>query len=92
VTAQNVAQTLSAARSLMVSDQRRYFRFHTEFDGHLHSEQGGQVLDVTVKSTDVSIGGMALLLPRPLEPRRLLEVSFKPHGMEKRIHAEAEVS
>jgi CheY-like chemotaxis protein len=92
VTAQNAERTLRAARSLMVADQRRYFRLHAEFDVHLHSEQGGQVLDVSVTSTDVSVGGMALLMPHPLEPRRLLEVSFKPAGLDTRVHAEAEVA
>ena len=91
-TAQNVERTLRAARSLMITDQRRYFRLHTEFDVHLHSEMGGQALDLTAKTTDVSAGGMALRVPHPLEPRRILEVSFKPAGMEKRIHAEAEVA
>jgi len=92
VTVSNVERTLRAARSLMIADHRRYFRLHAEFDVHLHSETGGQVLDVAAKSTDVSIGGMALRVPQPLEPRRILEVSFKPAGMEKRIHAEAEVA
>lgn len=92
VTAQNAERTLRAARSLMVTDQRRYFRLHAEFDVHLHSEQGGQVLDVSVKSTDVSVGGMALRVPHPLEPRRILEVSFKPPGMEAHVQAEAEVA
>jgi CheY-like chemotaxis protein len=92
VTAHNVERTLRAARSLMITDQRRYFRLHAEFDVHLHSESGGQVLDVSAKSTDVSLGGMALRVPQPLEPRRILEVSFKPAGMEKRFHAEAEVA
>lgn len=92
VTAQNAERTLRAARSLMITDQRRYFRLHAEFDVHLHSESGGEVLDLSVKSTDVSIGGMALLVPHPLQPRRILEVSFKPEGMETRVHAEAEVA
>lgn len=92
VTASNVERTLRAARSLMITDHRRYFRLPAEFDVHLHSETGGQVLDVSAKSTDVSLGGMALRVPHPLEPRRILEVSFKPPGMEKRIHAEAEVA
>jgi DNA-binding response OmpR family regulator len=92
VTAANVERTLRAARSLMVSDHRRYFRLHAEFDVHLHSEFGNQVFDMSARSTDVSIGGMALRVPQPLEPRRILEVSFKPAGMEKRIHAEAEVA
>ncbi len=92
VTALNVDRTLRAARSLMITDQRRYFRLHVEFDVHLHSEQGGQVLDVTVKSTDVSVGGMALQVPHPLEPRLRLEVSFKPPGMPTHVQAEAEVS
>ena len=92
VTASGVERTLRAARSLMITDQRRYFRLHAEFDVHLHSEVGGRTLDITVKSTDVSLGGMALRVPRPLEPRRILEVSFKPEGMEKRVHAEAEVA
>lgn len=92
VTAQIAERTLRAARSLMVTDQRRYFRLHAEFDVHLHSEHGGQVLDVSARSTDVSVGGMALRVPHPLEPRRILEVSFKPAGLESRIHAEAEVA
>lgn len=92
VTPQNAERTLRAARSLMVADQRRYFRLHAEFDVHLHSEQGGQVLDLAVKSTDVSVGGMALRIAYPLQPRRLLEVSFKPAGLETRVHAEAEVA
>ena len=91
VTAQSADRTLHAARSLMVTNQRRYFRLHTEFDVHLHSEHG-QPLDFTVKTTDVSIGGMALHVPHPLEPRRIQEVSFKPPGMETRIHVEAEVA
>lgn len=92
ITPQLAERTLRAARSLMFTDQRRYFRLHAEFDVHLHSEHGGQVLDVAAKSTDVSVGGMALRVPHPLEPRRILEVSFKPAGLETRIHAEAEVS
>lgn len=92
VTAQNAARTLRAARGLMITDQRRYFRLPVEFDVRLHSEQGGQLLDATVKSTDVSVGGMALRVPQPLQPRLILEVSFKPAGMERRIHAEAEVA
>jgi CheY-like chemotaxis protein len=91
LTAQTVARTLHAARSLMVADQRRYFRLPIEIDVHLHSE-AGQTLDVSVKTTDLSAGGMALRVPRPIEPRRMLEVSFKPAGMETRVHAEAEVS
>ena len=92
VTAQHAERTLRAARSLMVTDQRRYFRLHVEFDVHLHSEHGGQVLDVSAKSTDVSLGGMALQVPHPLQPRMILEVSFKPAGLETRVHAEAEVA
>jgi CheY-like chemotaxis protein len=92
LTAQSVARTLRAARSLMVADQRRYFRLPIEIDVHLHSEQGGQTLDVSAKSTDVSAGGMALRVLHPLQPRMILEVSFKPAGMEMRVHAEAEVS
>ena len=92
VTVSNVERTLRAARSLMITDQRRYFRLHAEFDVRLRSEIGGQTLDITAKSTDVSLGGMALQVPQPLQPRRILEVSFKPPGMEKRVHAEAEVS
>ncbi|MGH9651159.1 MAG: PilZ domain-containing protein [Terriglobales bacterium] len=92
VTAQNADRTLRAARSLMITDQRRYFRLHAEFDVHLHSEQGGQTLDLLVKSTDVSVGGMALRVLHPLQPRLILEVSFKPAGMETRIHVEAEVA
>lgn len=90
-TAQNAARTLRAARSLMVTDQRRYFRLPMEFDVHLHSEQAPP-LDITVKTTDVSVSGMALHVPRPLEPRRILEVSFKPPGMESRLHVNAEVA
>jgi len=92
VTASSVERTLRAARSLMITDQRRYFRLHVEFAVHLHSEVGGQTLDVSAKSTDVSLGGMALQVPQPLQPRSILEVSFKPPGMEKRVHAEAEVA
>jgi DNA-binding response OmpR family regulator len=92
VTISSVERTLRAARSLMITEQRRYFRLHVEFDVHLHSEIGGQTLDVSAKSTDLSLGGMALQVPQPLEPRRILEVSFKPPGMEKRVHAEAEVA
>jgi CheY-like chemotaxis protein len=92
VTLQNAERTLRAARSLMITDQRRYFRLHAEFDVHLHSDAGGEALDLSVKSTDVSIGGMALLVPHPLQPRRILEVSFKPPGMESRLHIEAEVA
>ena len=91
VTAHSAERTLRAARSLMVTDQRRYFRLAVEFDVHLHSEQSPP-LDLTVKTTDVSIGGMAVRVPHPLEPRRILEVSFKPAGMESRVHAEAEVA
>jgi DNA-binding response OmpR family regulator len=80
VTASNVERTLRAARSLMITDQRRYFRLHAEFDVHLHSELGGQTLDVSAKSTDVSLGGMALQVPQPLQPGHILEVSFKPAG------------
>lgn len=92
LTAQSVERTLRAARSLMVADQRRYFRLPVDFDVHLHSDQGGQTLDVSARSTDVSAGGMALRVPHPLQPRLLLEVSFRPAGMETHVHAEAEVS
>jgi DNA-binding response OmpR family regulator len=92
ITLQNAERTLRAARSLMATDQRRYFRLHAEFDVHLHSELGGQTLDLSVKSTDVSLGGMALRVPHPLEPRRILTVSFKPSGLETHVEAEAEVA
>ena len=92
LTVQNAERTLRAARSLMITDQRRYFRLHAEFDVHLHSDSAGETLDFSVKTTDVSLGGMALVVPHPLQPRRILEISFKPEGMESRIHAEAEVA
>ena len=92
VTAQNVERTLRAARSLMITDQRRYFRLHAEFDVRLHSDLGGQTPDISAKATDVSVGGMAVHVSQPLEPRRILEVSFKPAGMEKRVHVQAEVA
>ena len=92
LTAKNVERTLRAARSLMVTDQRHYFRLHAEFEVHLHSERAGEALDLSVKSTDVSVGGLALLVPHPLQPRRILEVSFKPEGMQSGVHVEAEVA
>ena len=92
LTSQSADRTLRAARGLMVTDQRRYFRLHAEFEVHLHSEQTGQTLDLSVRSTDVSVSGMALKLPQPLEPRRILEVSFKPAGMESHVQVEAEVA
>ena len=91
VTAQSAAPTLRAARSLMITDQRRYFRLAVEFDVHLHSEQSPP-LDLTVKTTDVSVGGMALRVPQPLQVGRILEASFKPAGMETSVHADAEVA
>ena len=58
-----LARSLRAARSLMVQERRRYFRFPVDISVSLVANSS----EARATATDISAGGMALRMDKPLE-------------------------
>jgi CheY-like chemotaxis protein len=82
-----LVRSLRAARNLMVSEHRRYFRHRIEMRVSLIRGNN----EVRVEATNLSTGGMAVRLEKPLEMGWIGQVEFVVPETKLAVQARAEV-
>ena len=88
ITPLNASRCLHAALNLMLKERRRYFRQPVKIQVKLNL--GGNVLVGT--STNISEGGLAVVLPAPLPKGAVPRVKFALPGSDIHIDVAAEVA
>lgn len=88
ITALNAERCFHAALNLMLKERRRYFRQPVKVQVKL--DLGGKVLVAT--TTNISEGGLAVVLPTPLPKGTVPQVKFALPGSDIHIDVAAEVA
>jgi hypothetical protein len=73
LTPESVASQVSAARNSMVRERRRYFRYPLSLPVHLTSNG----VEQRAMMTNLSEGGMAVYIVKPVEYPRMIEFTFE---------------
>jgi CheY-like chemotaxis protein len=87
VTLERALRALRAAHGFMVTEQRRYFRHSVDATAYLSF---GVVKQLPSKVTNISDGGMAVVLSQQISPTWAVEVRFDLPGIPETLEAKGE--
>jgi len=87
VTLERMQRTLRAAHGFMVTEQRRYFRHAVDTKAYLSF---GVVKDLACKVTNISDGGMAVVLTEQISPNWAVEVRCELPGIPEVLEMKGE--
>lgn len=88
ITAVNASRCFHAALNFMLKERRRYFRQPVKMQVKVDAE--GKILSAT--STNISEGGMAMILKEPLPKGAALRLNFSLPQSDTRMEVDAEVA
>jgi CheY-like chemotaxis protein len=87
VTLERASRSLRAAHGFMVAEQRRYFRHAVDTSAYLSF---GVVKELACKVTNVSDGGMAIILAEQINPGWSVDVRFELPGVQEEVALKGE--
>jgi CheY-like chemotaxis protein len=87
ITLERASRALRAARGFMVTEQRRYFRHAVDTRAYLSF---GVVKDLACKVTNISGGGMAVVLSEQISPSWVVDVRFELPGISEMLEVKGE--
>lgn len=87
ITLERAARSLRAAHGFMVTEQRRYFRHAVDTRAYLSF---GVVKELACKVTNLSGGGMAVVLGEQISPSWVVDVRFELPGTPEMLEVKGE--
>jgi CheY-like chemotaxis protein len=87
ITSERALRALRAAHGFMATEQRRYFRHPVDSQAYLSF---GVVKQLACKMTNISDGGMAVILSEQISPNWVVEVRFELPGVPETLEAKGE--
>jgi len=87
-----MTRSLRAARNMMLQERRRYFRYAVELRVTLETMHAGVYEELQVRTTNLSVGGMAVVAPAHLKSSWFGKIQFNLPDGGGRIEARGEIA